>query len=161
MSRSEDMASSSQKGKFGVTLGPSTSDVSFGGRPQWIGDAKKMNLSAGQDRRHVVGYDDVLKPASETIFGLARNQLGDDKFKNEMEIILNVKNKNKTTSELMELGLKQLNSAPGNLKPERSDGNQSIEVVRQQGKNILEAFKKPFETDDHKVINFTKKSPQC
>lgn len=92
-------------------------------------------LGAVQDRRHILHYDEVLKPVLERVITGLYRELGYDKPKAVARVRLAMVRKGlkalpKNDDKLMERLVTVINSAPDNLIPDRADTNKAIEVVR-------------------------------
>ena len=109
------------------------------GRPPFDSAAKKIGVKNGQeDRRHVVGWDDQIKPNTLKILNLIKEKSGEAKLK-ELLVTMYANYKLSRAPEESapvekhaKFSLTKLNSTPGNLNPEAASENQAIEQVRQQ-----------------------------
>ena len=95
--------------------------------------------SGGKHRRHLIGYDDAIRPTFEFAVNPYRNKHGDPALITKLRALNQAAQMkcipNATTRPLkdhLKYSLAQLNSSPGNLNPELASENQAIEVVRQQ-----------------------------
>ncbi len=133
-----------------LTVNKNSSGFKFSGRPAFDSAAKKIKVKKGQDRRHVIGYDDVIKPSFEKIINLVIGKVGEAAFR-KLQSKLYTKHKitrapkeSAAVEKHLIFGLTKLNSTPGNLNPEAADENQAIEHVRQQGLRINQKLGEAF-----------------
>jgi hypothetical protein len=130
-----------------------------------VKDSNQQVVAGQQDRRHVLGYDDSIRP----IFEQAVNEYlqmdgGEDKLKAKLFELNNaavpkLSRVPKLTAPLdahLKYSLTQLNSAVGNLNPEAAHENQAIEHVRQQAQGARRRLEKAF-AEDLPDLNETKK----
>ena len=123
------------------------------GRTEFDSFAKKIKLKANQDRRHVIGFDDVIKPSYEAVVNQAIRTLGVNKFialQTKMYQKHNIKRAPKATDPVEKhllFGLNKLNSTPNNLNPEAAHENQAIEHVRQQALRVETKLGEAFAVD--------------
>lgn len=88
-----------------------------------------------EDRRHILHYDEVLKPAIERVISNLFVSQGKDKAKVVLLVRQRLERRGikrlpKSPDKLMERLVSEINSAPDNLIPDRADTNKAIEVVR-------------------------------
>ena len=111
------------------------------GRSAFSSVAKKIavnqNRSKGhvEDRRHILHYDEVLKPAIERVITNMYVSEGMDKQRVARAIRARlikrgIRRLPRTPDKLFERLVTEINSAPDNLIPDRADTNKAIEVVR-------------------------------
>ncbi len=142
------------KKKFEVLFDSSTGEFRILGRSAFNTGAKaiKVNQDSAmgvvEDRRHILHYDEVLKPAIERVVGLLYVSCGKDRSKVAARIRQSladrgVKRLPKAEDKLFERLVTEVNSAPTNLIPDRADTNKAIEVVR----GYLRAYQKTLATD--------------
>lgn len=142
------------KKKFEVLFDSSTGEFRILGRSAFNSGAKaiKVNqdsaMGAVEDRRHILHYDEVLKPAIERVVRLLYVSYGKDRSKVAARIRQSladrgVKRLPKAEDKLFERLVTEVNSAPNNLIPDRADTNKAIEVVR----GYLRAYQKALSTD--------------
>lgn len=148
-----------RKTKFGFERDPNKF-IRIKGRPAFDSRAKKIkvrfhatkNRELNEDRRHVIGYDDTLRPMFVKVVNnfieagkeaelvqqlkaqfikhnIARAPAGNDLGKNIL------------------FGLTKLNSVVANLPAGLASQNQAIEHIRQQGMRLQESMHKLYETD--------------
>jgi hypothetical protein len=111
------------------------------GRSPFGSGAKKIsvnqNRSKGhvQDRRHILHYDEVLKPAIERV--ITNLYLSEGKDKGKVVRLVGdrlrrrgIKRLPRNPDKLMERLVIEINSVRSNLIPDRADTNKAIEVVR-------------------------------
>jgi hypothetical protein len=117
-------------------------DVEIEDRPSWKADAKKIKVTGDEDRRHVLGWDDFIKPNLEQgINEMLKNGSTEDDVKkfiienppNDLKI-----NKTNNLQAIANQVAKHLNSTPNNLNPDSAVENQAIETVRGQLKRTIE-----------------------
>ena len=143
-----------QKPKFKADIDNNTNKIKLDGRPEFDQAAKNIKVKPGQqDRRHVVGWDDKIKPAIEDTMGIIyKNSNQNEDYLKDLLIktyskhnLKGAPSKSASLEKHMEYTSKKLNSSPGNLNPEDAVENQAIEVVRQQtegiNKKLGDAFK--------------------
>lgn len=125
--------------KFQIMFAP-TEFVILGRSPFGSG-AKKIvvnqNKTKGhvEDRRHILHYDEVLKPTIERVISNLFVSQGKDKGKVALLVSdrlrrRGIKRLPTNPDKLMERLVTEINSAPDNLIPDRADTNKAIEVVR-------------------------------
>jgi hypothetical protein len=115
------------------------------GRPEWLTRAKSIKVTNTEDRRHMLHYDEIIKPAVERVITkmLASDTPG--------VIVTNVlqamkrsglkRLPNAPTLEDVVLRLtKELNSVDDNLIPGRADTNKAIELVRHYLRKARDEF---------------------
>ena len=155
--RDDDTTAEQGKGKKAkkvqVEWDSNSNTVVVTGRVEFDQGAKQITVRSGQDRRHVVGYDEAIKPAFEAVTSIALKELGVQKFQEEMSKIykkLKIKKGRNAQAEItkqLQFGLTKLNSSRGNLNPENAAENQAIEHVRGQGLTIVEKFGEAFKVE--------------
>jgi hypothetical protein len=139
--------------RFEVAFG-SGGEFEILGRSAFNSSAKaiKVNQTASkgalEDRRHILHYDEVLKPAIERVVGSLYVACGKDRSKVATKIRAaltrrGIKRLPKAEDKLFERLVTEINSAPGNLIPDRADTNKAIEVVR----GYLRTYQKALTTD--------------
>lgn len=122
----------------------------FSGRPDFDSAGKKIKLKKDQDRRHVIGYDDVIRPSYERIINLVIKNAGKEKFikwqmkRYQKYKITRAPKESAPVEKHLTFGLTKLNSTPGNLNPENAHENQAIEKVREQALLVEERLGKAF-----------------
>jgi RHS repeat-associated protein len=133
----------------------------FSGRPAFDTAAKSIKVKVGkEDRRHVLGLDDVIRPTYETVANDVISKVGEQKFK-EIQFKLYKKHKvsrapkeSESVEKHLKFGLTKLNSVPGNLNPEAAHENQAIEHVRQQGLRIEGAIEDKIKQNGGETLKF-------
>src|SRR5579859_3472745 len=96
-----------------------------------------------EDRRHILHYDEVLKPSMERVVTRLYIEQGRNKGKVANMVrrrleLLGRKRLPKNDDKLMERFVTEINSAPENLIPDRADTNKAIEVVRGYTRKCIE-----------------------
>ncbi len=129
----------------------------FGTKAKAIKVNQDKSKGPTEDRRHVLHYDEVLKPLIERVMTSLFASLGDEKsvalqVTQSMEA-LGIKRLPKKPEKVMERLVTEINSAPNNLIPDRADTNKAIEVVRGYIRNYIKDlstsdFAKDCETDN-------------
>lgn len=123
------------------------------GRPDFGKEAKKIKVNQDkskglkEDRRHILHYDEVLKPIIERVI---RNLYKEAAGKHEevyVKVSTALKEKGlqgvpvaKDGDKLMKRLATEINSATDNLVPARADTNKAIEVVRGYTRKCIEAL---------------------
>jgi uncharacterized protein YdbL (DUF1318 family) len=126
--------------KFEVMFG-ATGDFVILGRSPFGTGAKNIAVNQDkakghvEDRRHILHYDEVLKPTIERVVGNLYKSEGRDKVRVARLVSQalqrrGVKRLPKNPDKVMERLVTEINSAPDNLIPDRADTNKAIEVVR-------------------------------
>jgi hypothetical protein len=142
----------------------STGEIKFVGRPAWTTEAKKLrvnqdpNKTAGgilvpvEDRRHLLHWDEQLKPLLNSIFTAMEAE-----FKKPDELLRELKKpiaargyrtQAKTVDQYMLYVAGRINGSPDNLVPDRFDINQAIEKVRANLRSYARALQKKMEDSD-------------
>jgi hypothetical protein len=125
--------------KFHVMFG--VDEFVIHGRSPFGTVAKKIKVNQSltkgllEDRRHILHYDEVLKPSMERVVSRVYVEQGRSKSKvaglvRKRLQLLGRKRLPKNDDKLMERFVTEINSAPENLIPDRADTNKAIEVVR-------------------------------
>lgn len=138
------------------------------GRSAFNTAAKKItvnqNPNAGrvQDRRHILHYDEVLKPCIERVmtnlFLFAKSEEKVAEYLRKALEDAGVNRLPKANSKLFERLVTEMNSVPSNLVPDRADTNKAIEVVRGYLRKYQTALKtaefaEDARTENHKRMN--------
>ena len=147
---------------FDVEITPTT--IKFVGRPDFAKAATDIKVVAGQqDRRHVLGYDDAIRPTFEFAVNAYRDEHGDAALVTKLRALNQASGMkavphatNRPLKDHLKYSLSQLNSSPGNLNPELASENQAIEHVRQQAMGARSRLAKAFD-EDIPDLNETKK----
>ena len=107
-------------------------------RPKFLKEARDIKLQDGQDRRHVLGWDNFIKPFLEKAINGILLASPDGEFQAKLELSeqsvkygFDRKVPN-TLEEHVKFIATRLNSTPNNLNPEAGYENKAIETVRQQ-----------------------------
>lgn len=147
------------KKKYGLGRQPDKY-VYFVGRPNFDSRAKKIKVryhakkrDGNEDRRHIIGYDDTLRPMFEKV---ANNFIAAGK---EGELVKQLKlqfakhkatggPKNDDLEKNLLFGLVKLNSVVANLPAGLASENQAIEHIRQQGLRLKDTINEAFKTED-------------
>ncbi|NYZ64289.1 hypothetical protein [Luteimonas deserti] len=128
-----------QKKKFQIKFDNNRFEIvgrsPFGSRATKI--AVNQNKAKGhvEDRRHILHYDEVLKPAIERVVGKlfidhGRSVSAVARIVRRRMEASGIKRLPKNDNKLIERFVTEINSAPDNLVPDRADTNKAIEVVR-------------------------------
>jgi hypothetical protein len=145
------------KKKFSVAFG--NQQFSIMGRTVFNSAAKKIKVnqiaSKGniEDRRHILHWDEVLKPSIEQVISNLYKHDGYDEHKVARRIALYMKNRGlkrlpKKSDKIMERFVTEINSAPDNLIPDRADTNKAIEVVRGYIRKYVQTISTPQFAED-------------
>lgn len=144
--------------KFEVMFGAKP-DFAILGRSPFGSGAKSIAVNQDkskgrvEDRRHILHYDEVLKPTIERVI---RNLLVSEKNDKVRVARLvsagltrrGIKRLPKSPDKLMERLVTEINSAQDNLIPDRADTNKAIEVVRGYLRKYIAQISRPeFEED--------------
>lgn len=157
--------------KFQTMFG--VSDFVILGRSPFSSGAKKIvvnqNKAKGhvEDRRHILHYDEVLKPTIERVISNLFVSQGKDKGKvvllvRERLQQRGIKRLPKSPDKLMERLVTEINSAPDNLIPDRADTNKAIEVVRGYVRKYIVQLSTPEFSEDcvgnntHRMVAYKK-----
>ena len=127
------------KKKFSVSF--KNKEFTIMGRTGFNSAAKKIKVnqiaSKGniEDRRHILHWDEVLKPSIERVISNLYKHEGYDEHKVALRITNYMKKRGlkrlpKKSDKILERFVTEINSAPDNLIPDRADTNKAIEVVR-------------------------------
>lgn len=131
------------------------------GRPKFLTEAKAIKLKEGQDRRHVLGWDDFIKPNLEKAINslVAKNENNETYAKTKLielskqyHLQRGPKAESASLEEHMKFVATQLNSSSSNLNPEASHENQAIDVVRRQAISLKKSFYETFKEDVPEVL---------
>lgn len=119
------------EGKKFVIVGRSP----FGSKAKKIVVNQDKSKGHVEDRRHILHYDEVIKPMAERVISALYVSQGQDKHRTAALISKrmqqrHVKRLPKNPDKLFERLVTELNSAPDNLIPDRADTNKAIEAVR-------------------------------
>jgi hypothetical protein len=139
---------------FDVEITPAT--IKFVGRPDFAKAATDIKVVAGQqDRRHVLGYDDAIRPTFEFAVNAYRDEHGDAALVTKLRALNQAAGMKgvphatkRPLKDHLKYSLSQLNSSPGNLNPELASENQAIEHVRQQSQHARKALDKLYVDPD-------------
>jgi hypothetical protein len=153
--RNDDDQGDAKKQKLAVGFDPSTGKFNIDGRSAFNTGAKNIKVNqdrlkgAVEDRRHILHYDEVLKPAIERVVDGLYIACGKDRAKVAAKIRdalakRGVKRLPQDDGKLFERLVTEVNSARDNLIPDRADTNKAIEVVR----GYLRAYQKALATDE-------------
>ncbi len=124
----------------------------FGTRAKAIVVNQDKSKGHTEDRRHILHYDEVLKPMIERVMTGLLVSLGD-----EQRVVLQVvrsmeargiKRIPKRPGKIMERLVTEINSAPDNLIPDRADTNKAIEVVRGYIRSYIRVLSTPEFAED-------------
>lgn len=128
------------KKKFETMFSAKREFVILGRSPFGSGARKiKVNQDASrgrvEDRRHILHYDEVLKPTIERVVSNLYRDSGFDEAKVALLVRRALEKKGikrlpRTSAKLMERLVVEINGARDNLIPDRADTNKAIEVVR-------------------------------
>jgi hypothetical protein len=131
--------------KFGMSI-DADGKVTFVGRPDWATKAKaiKVNQDASkgpvEDRRHMLHWDEQLKPILDSVFGAMFKEHGNSGPKLRQALTGPLKNRvQRITGDekaIAERVAKELNGAVVNLVPDRADINKAIEIVRERVRKL-------------------------
>jgi hypothetical protein len=149
--------------KLAVGLGKNR-QFEISGRPAFGAAAKKMNVnqdsSAGptEDRRHILHYDEVLKPLVERVVTRLYQETGFDNVKVGQLVSQAMQKKGlarlpTTPEKLLERLVTAINGATENLVPDRADTNKAIEVVRGYIRGYIQALSTEQFADDARDSN--------
>jgi hypothetical protein len=148
--------------KFQVMFG--VSEFVILGRSPFSTAAKKIKVNQSvakgllEDRRHILHYDEVLKPSMERV--ISRVYIEQGRSKSKVAKLIRVRLESlgrkrlpKSDDKLMERFVTEINSAPDNLIPDRADTNKAIEVVRGYTRKCIEQLSTAQFGDDCKDDN--------
>lgn len=131
--------------KFGMALDEHGSVV-FVGRPDWATKAKaiKVNQDARkgpvEDRRHLLHWDEQLKPILASVMGAMFKEHGNAGPKLKQALLGPLKGRLQRVTgnetEIAERVAKEINGAVINLVPDRADINKAIEIVRERVRKL-------------------------
>lgn len=152
--------------KFSTMFGKAEGFVILGRSPFGT-KAKKITVnqtaSAGavEDRRHILHYDEVLKPTIERVVTALYRKDGFDQGRVAARVRSalqksDVQRLPKSDDKLMERLVTEINSAQDNLIPDRADTNKAIEVVRGYLRNYQKALSTEQFADDALTANHTR-----
>jgi RHS repeat-associated protein len=128
----------------------------FHGRPAFKNNAKKIkvrhkktNIELNEDRRHIIGYDDTLRPMFELVVNrfATAGKLGDFVQQMKLQYTKHGVTRAPATDDAekhMLFGLTSLNSVVRNLPAGLASQNQAIEHIRQQGLRLQETLGKKY-----------------
>ncbi|SFW15381.1 SpvB/TcaC N-terminal domain-containing protein [Chitinophaga sancti] len=151
-----------KKKKFGIVRDTVTGELRFVGRPSFDSKAKKIkvrfhatkNRELNEDRRHVIGYDDTLRPMFTMV---ARNFADAGKsaeFVQQLKLqyqkhgVARAPSNNDPDKHLL-FALTKLNSVVSNLPAGLASQNQAIEHIRQQGMRLKDTINEAYMKDDN------------
>lgn len=143
-------------GKFAMVM-DDDGNLSFVGRPDWATKAKaiKVNQDSSkgpvEDRRHMLHWDEQLKPILASVMGAMFKEHGRSGPTLRQALVGPLKGRmsNVKGSEdaIAERVAKEINGAAINLVPDRADINKAIEIVRERVRKLTRKL-----TDDSALV---------
>lgn len=125
---------------FAVNRHAANQEVTFTGRPSWTTEATAISVNQDpllgevEDRRHLLHWDEQLKPILSSVFTAMQKEFKPDPLLlAELQRPLrerHLRTQARTIDEYMLFVAKAINGSPGNLVPDRADINKAIEIVR-------------------------------
>lgn len=142
-------------GDFRMDIGPDGA-VTFVGRPPWSSGAKKIKVNQDEqhgpteDRRHMLHWDEQLKPVIDSVMSSLFAKYRDDKALTDI-LRAPLKGRIKRIQgtaprDIAERVAKEMNGAKINLVPDRADINKAIEHVRERVRRLTRQL-----TDDREL----------
>jgi len=130
----------------------------FGSRAKGIAVNQDVSMGLVEDRRHILHYDEVLKPNIERVISSLYHSVGGDRDKIFKHVIgamqkRGLKRLPRTFDRAMERLVTEVNSASDNLVPDRADTNKAIEVVRGYVRKLIVALSTEEFAEDCKSSN--------
>lgn len=132
--------------KFGMAL-DDDGNIVFVGRPDWATKAKaiKVNQNAKkgpvEDRRHMLHWDEQLKPILASVMSAMFKEYGKTGAKLKDALLKPLKGRlQRVTGDetaIAERVAKEINGAVINLVPDRADINKAIEIVRERVRKLI------------------------
>jgi hypothetical protein len=155
MPRNDGKPAKKKEKKFEVRLDHATGEMELHGRPDFLARAKAIEVNQDlekgeiEDRRHLVHWDEQIKPVLESVWSGLRTLPADGLVEVLRPPLVRRRlvRLPKEPVALWQRVANELNSAPRNLAAGRADINKAIEIVRARLRRVMARL-----TDDAELV---------